>query len=129
MLPEGTLRNDGLTLACLVCGRAFRRSGRRVFCSEACRQTAWRRRHARPLPSVPTRTPRASTVYQCPECDSRYLGEQYCSDCAHFCRRVGVGGLCPACDEPVALTDLLPELAATPTPSSDAVGTQLMPTR
>jgi hypothetical protein len=119
MPPEEALRNDGLTLACAVCGRTFRRSGRRVFCSEACRQAARRRRHPTPLPAVPTRTPRASTVPpQCTACDSRYLGEQYCSDCARFCRRVGVGGLCTACDEPVALSDLLPELAATSDPSS-----------
>lgn len=24
-----------------------------------------------------------------------------------FCRRVGIGGLCPHCDEPVAISDLL----------------------
>jgi hypothetical protein len=35
MLPEEAFHNDGLTLACAVCGRTFRRSGRRVFCSEA----------------------------------------------------------------------------------------------
>ena len=46
-------------------------------------------------------------VYQCPSCDNRYLGDQYCADCGRFCRRIGAGGLCPACDEPVAITDLL----------------------
>ena len=111
MQPEHALPNDDLTLACMVCGRAFPRSGRRLFCSGTCRQTAWRRRHPTPLPSVPLRTLRHRTVYQCQECDNRYLGEQYCSECGRFCRRVGVGGLCPACDEPVAVSDLLPEYA------------------
>jgi hypothetical protein len=113
MLPESPLRNDGLTQVCAVYRRPFPRSGRRVFCSTACRQAAWRRRHPTPLPSVPPpvppRVPRPSTVYQCPECDNRYLGEQYCSDCARFCRRVGAGGLCPACEEPVAIIDRVPE--------------------
>jgi hypothetical protein len=116
MPPELTLRDDALTLTCAVCGRAFLRSGRRVFCSATCRQAAWRRRHPAPQPSLPLRAPRHRTVYQCPECDSRYLGEQYCHDCGRFCVRVGPGGLCPACDEPVAVQDLLPEQADPPRP-------------
>jgi hypothetical protein len=38
---------------------------------------------------------------------ARYLGEQYCSDCRSFCRRIGPGGTCPHCDEPVAINDLI----------------------
>jgi len=60
---------------------------------------------------MPPRMPRPRTVYQCPECDNRYLGEQYCSDCGRFCRRVGAGGPCPNCEEPVAISDLLAEYA------------------
>ena len=41
------------------------------------------------------------------QCEARYLGEQYCTDCRCFCRRIGPGGLCPACDAPVAIADLL----------------------
>lgn len=47
-------------------------------------------------------------VYACPSCDTRFLGEQRCPDCGLFGRRVGPGGLCPHCEEPVALADLLP---------------------
>ena len=36
-----------------------------------------------------------------PRVRHRYLVEQYCSECGRCCRRVGVGGLCPTCDEPV----------------------------
>ena len=111
MLPEVPLRNDGETMVpCGVCSTPFHPVGRQRFCTPACRQLAWRRRHPTPLPATPSRAPRPSTVYQCPACDSRSLGEQYCCDCATFRRRVGPGGLCPACEEPVALTDLLPTL-------------------
>ena len=105
------LRNDAETTMtqCVICGTRFPPVGRQRFCKPACRQTAWRRRHPTPLPPLPARSPRQSTVYQCPACESRYLGEQYCAECGRFCKRVGAGGLCPACDEPVAITDLLVE--------------------
>jgi hypothetical protein len=50
---------------------------------------------------------RQATIYQCPECDERYLGQQRCDDCGTFCRRIGPGGPCPHCDEPVAINDLI----------------------
>ena len=106
-LEIGSCNDGGTTMACAVCGHPFRRIGRQRFCTAACRQTAWRRRHPIPLPSVPPRSPRLSTVYACPVCETRSLGEQYCADCRCFCRRIGPGGLCPACDEPVAIADLL----------------------
>ena len=49
----------------------------------------------------------ARTVYECPICEARFLGEQRCPDCHVFCRRLGPGGSCPHCDDPVTLTDLL----------------------
>jgi hypothetical protein len=51
---------------------------------------------------------RDTTVYVCPSCETRFLGQQRCPDCGLFCRRVGPGGPCPHCEEPVALADLLP---------------------
>jgi hypothetical protein len=95
---------------CGVCGQAFRPVGRQRFCSAACRQAAWRRRHAAarpPVPGLPPRLSRTTVVYECPACAARYLGEQRCPDCNVFCRRVGPGGPCPHCDEPVAVADLL----------------------
>ena len=53
-------------------------------------------------------------IYQCPQCETRYLDERRCPDCQLFCRRVGVGGTCPHCDEPVAVADLTPEEATMP---------------
>lgn len=40
------------------------------------------------------------------------LGQQRCDDCGVFSRRVGPGGPCPHCNEPVALVDLLPQIAS-----------------
>lgn len=61
-------------------------------------------------------TNRLSVVYQCPECEERYLDERRCPDCHLFCRRIGVGAACPHCDEPVAIGDLNPQEASmTPT--------------
>jgi hypothetical protein len=103
-------RDDGVTVAgavCPVCGAPFRPAGRRRFCSAACRQAAWRRRHPAPPPPAPAPAPRAAAVYECPACGARLLGEQRCPDCNRFCRRVGPGGRCPHCDEPVAVADLV----------------------
>ncbi len=108
---DGVTNEDGTnedgTLGCAVCGRPFRPVGRRRFCSDACRQTAWRRRHPAPLPVVLARPPRATVVYECPACGARLLGKQRCADCGVFCRRVGPGGPCPHCEEPVAVGDLI----------------------
>ena len=61
----------------------------------------------------PARSPRPATVYECPACETRYLGEQRCPDCHLFCRRIGPGGACPHCDEPVALVDLYSDSTTT----------------
>jgi DNA replication protein DnaC len=111
----GTTRD---TITCPVCQRPFVPAGRRRFCSDACRKTAWRRRHQPPAVAIvvpPARPRRPITVYACPSCQTRYLGEQRCPDCEAFCHRVGLGGACPHCDEPVTVTDLIAE-EVLPTP-------------
>jgi hypothetical protein len=50
---------------------------------------------------------RVASVYACPECQTRYLGEQRWPDCNRFCTRVGLGGGCPHCGGPVAVSDLI----------------------
>jgi hypothetical protein len=107
-MPEHPWRNDGVTIPCPICQHPFRPSGRQQVCSAACRQKQWRQRHPAPLPTLPVQRPRAETVYVCPACETRYLGTQRCDACGVFCRRLGPGGACPHCDEPVALADLLP---------------------
>jgi len=114
---ERPSRNDAVTIRqvpCPSCGRGFHPVGRQRFCSAACRQAEWRRRHSAavsspvPLPPHTPRLPRGATVYECPACGARLLGEQRCPECNVFCRRVGPGGACPHCDEPVAIADLIP---------------------
>jgi hypothetical protein len=95
---------------CPVCATPFAPVRRQRYCSPACRQAAWRARRPAPVPPVvvPSRTPRREiTVYQCSECDSRYLGQQWCHDCNRPCVRLDFGGPCPHCDEPVAVTDII----------------------
>ena len=111
--PHPPRRNDDRndTAPCPACGKPVTRTGRRRWCSPACRQAGWRQRNppppAEPAPSPATRPAREHTIYQCGDCDQRYLGQQWCPDCNRPCRRVGPGGTCPHCDEPVALQDLI----------------------
>ena len=49
---------------------------------------------------------RADLIDECPECETRWLNERRCTDCNLFTRRIGPGGPCPHCDEPVAQADL-----------------------
>ena len=116
--PPGTAtpwRNDSrndTAVPCPACGRPFTPSGRRRWCSDACRQAAWRHRHHAPGPAAgllaaapPSRD--ATIIYQCDECDERYIDDQWCHECNRPCRRIGPGGPCPHCDEPVAINDLI----------------------
>ena len=108
-MPEDPVRDDSVTMRCPSCGSPFQPRGRRRYCSNACRQRSFRARQVTPEPPRLLRAPKSGTVYVCPSCDARYLGTQRCEDCDRFCRRLGAGGLCPCCDEPVALKDLLGE--------------------
>lgn len=117
MSTETTWRDDGATMPCPVCGRRVAATGRRRFCCDTCRKTAWRRRHQPPsIPVVvpaPGRPRRPITVYECENCDVRQLGQQRCDGCGAFMRRIGVGGVCPHCDGPVAVADLVDEHTTT----------------
>jgi hypothetical protein len=105
------VRNDN-PATCPVCQTTFTPIRRQRYCTPACRQAAWRTRHPSPAPeptvTAATRTTRrGNTVYQCQQCDSRYLGRQWCHDCNKPCTRLDAGGSCPHCDEPVTITDLI----------------------
>jgi hypothetical protein len=104
-------RDDPATMTCPVCQACFTPTGRQRYCGTPCRKTAFRRRHQHPPTTtvvVPAARPRRQiTVYECPACGERLLGDQRCQPCATFTRRVGIGGPCPHCDEPVCLADLL----------------------
>jgi hypothetical protein len=49
----------------------------------------------------------AQTVYECPLCTERFLGERRCGDCNLMCRNLDLGGRCTSCDEVLTITDLL----------------------
>jgi hypothetical protein len=100
---------------CVLCPKP-RRSRRARYCSIACRQRGYRLRHTA-LPNLEEELLRkalrqratlvAHTIYECTECDVRYLGERRCSECNHFCRVLGLGGACQDCEQPILLSDLL----------------------
>lgn len=104
-------RNGSITDSCLVCGGPLPAGRPRSTCSDRCRQAAWRRRHQQARPGdepLPVDRPaKAHTVYECPSCDARYLGEQRCEECNIWCRRLGPGGLSPCCGEPLTIEELL----------------------
>jgi hypothetical protein len=106
----------GQTRICPVCELPFTASGRARYCSRACQQRAYRLRRV-PAPSdlvancVAQLKVRgallAQTVYECSTCEQRYLGSRRCEECRLFCRNLGPGGTCAACDEIVTVAELL----------------------
>ncbi len=101
--------------ACPVCQTPVA-SGRARYCSDACKQHAYRLRHrsvatddwtARRRALQRRRALVAQTVYECATCEARFVGDRRCNDCNRFCRALGPGGLCPHCDEPLTIAELL----------------------
>ena len=105
--PRNDARND-TAAARPVCSAPFTRNGRRRYCTDACRQAAWRRRADLPplAQTPPARSRRQGTIYQCTDCDTRYLGEQWRPDCNRPCHRIGPGGQCP-CGELLTIDEVL----------------------
>ena len=94
-----------VTITCGWCNTKFNPSGRRRYCTDACKQAAWRQRHFTPI--VPIKPARQNAIYECPDCQARYTGTQRCPDCNTFCTNLGPGAPCPHCDEPVTINDLI----------------------
>jgi hypothetical protein len=93
---------------CPVCGVTFHRVRRQTYCSSKCKQVAWRARGHPDRPASPSpRRRRDRTVYQCIECDNRYLGEQWCTDCVRPCRSLGPGGTCGHCGDLLTVEELI----------------------
>jgi len=98
---------------CPVCDRPVG-SSRATFCSATCKQRAWRLRHLRvpDLDRVSHDLRRrgqltGASVYECPRCQARMLGERRCAECNLMGRRVGLGAECPHCSEVVVIEELL----------------------
>jgi hypothetical protein len=93
---------------CPVCGVSFTPTGRQAYHSNACRQIAYRRRRAAPPPpELPAGQRRDRSVYRCDDCGARYHARQWCDDCHRPCRRLGIGGECTHCGEPLTVDELL----------------------
>jgi predicted amidophosphoribosyltransferase len=100
------------TATCPTCQQPFTPIRRQTYCTPACRQAppgepATHNPGPHPPPSRPGTSRRDITVYQCPHCDTRYLGQQWCHNCHTPCTRLDHGGLCPHCSEPVAISDII----------------------
>ena len=102
---------------CPVCGSPIG-TARAQYCSPVCKQRAYRLRHVDLAASDTTARTKAlrrqwrlvaQTLYECPLCEERYLGERRCPDCNRFCRSIGLGGACPHCDQPILVAELLGE--------------------
>ena len=102
---------------CLVCGTVLSPTQQR-YCTRACQQHAYRLRRTQParldLAQVRAELKRRRqlpqhSVYECPTCQTRSVGDQRCADCNIFARLVGLGGNCPDCDAVLSLADLLGE--------------------
>jgi len=83
-------------------------AGRRPTASAGPPSTSKRSSHAT------RRGRRDVSVYQCRDCDQPYLGQQWCPDCQRPCLRLGYGGNCPYCDEPVTIDRLLAAMMTSP---------------
>ena len=114
-----TSRRDGSrdgSGGCLVCGATLP-SSRARYCSRAHQQRAFRLRHQSSQADLQHlrrelqrgRVVVAHTIYECPSCGERLVGERRCPDCNLFSRAIGLGGQCPECDTPLLLVDLLGE--------------------
>jgi hypothetical protein len=112
---RGSVSRWGAVPRCLVCATPLP-SRRARYCSAACKQRAFRLRRAE-LADVDTTHLRevlrrrgalfAHTIYACPNCDERFVGERRCGTCNLFCRALGLGGVCQECEQPLLLTELL----------------------
>lgn len=109
-MPDTPWRDADVTATCLACGGPRPTGHGRAYCSDACRQAGYRRRHApevpeRVLPRPVSRT--ATGVYECPGCGERLAGRRRCDDCNLYARRLGTGGACHACGEILTIEELV----------------------
>lgn len=110
-MPETPRRDATVTANCPVCQTPVTAGRTRRYCSARCRQAAYRRRTA-PDPAAAATLPNpvsatATGVYECPGCGERLAGQRRCPDCNLYARRIGTGGCCPSCGDPITITELL----------------------
>jgi hypothetical protein len=107
--------SDAELRGCPMCGSPLT-SPRARFCCAACKQLAYRLRHLPAASSDLTelrqdlqhrRVLTIHTIYECPSCGDRLVGERRCSACGLFCRSLGLGGHCPDCEAPIVFAEVL----------------------
>ena len=107
------LPNPQFEKQCPACGLTFLGDRRRIWCSRGCRQKGFHMRRDWPeqAPIVfRRRLSPAVTVFRCPACGTRALGQDTCPACATPSNSLGPGGPCPHCSQPVAVVDVMPVL-------------------
>ena len=91
-------------------------SGRSRYCGAACRKRASRLEEQPGQQAVlaawtaqlrERQLLLGQTIYHCSRCDQRLLGERRCPECNVMMKKLGLGGLCPDCDELVLVSELL----------------------
>ncbi len=110
------------TGACSICAAPLS-SSRATYCSVACKQVAFRlRRQRSTAPDMALvrqqlkrqRVLAAHTIYECPSCGERSVGERRCPTCQLFCRALGLGGSCPDCETVILLAERIGEEVGVP---------------
>lgn len=102
-----SVRNDTQTTAttvCPQCGSRFTPLGRRRWCSDACRQSAWRLRRAAPRPTQPAKI---DTVYECPQCQTATWAPNAATTATPGPAASDRADPAPHCDDIVAVIDLV----------------------
>ena len=110
-MREGSRDGQG---GCLVCGKDTP-STRAKYCGRAHQQRSYRLRHQTPTVDVTSvrktlqrrKALVAHTIYECPGCSERFIGERRCENCNLFCRALGGQRSRPDCDTPFSLTTYL----------------------
>ena len=105
-------RDAYVTWQCVVCDAPLPKRRSR-YCSKECYRRGSDIRRIAPAGVIRQHLERQRpaqsgwlTVYACNSCGTRALTESGCPSCGGTLARVGLGGPCPHCHEPVLLTDL-----------------------
>ena len=68
-----------------------------------------------------TTTSTLAVIYECNDCGERSI-DRRCPDCNLFSRRLGTGGNCPNCDEPVLVEELFNPTHQAPSHTENLTG-------
>ncbi len=105
------VRDGYATARCGYCNESLTGRGDQRWCSTRGRQRAWRASTTAPV--APVVVAKSDTVYECPSCEARYLGQR-CPDCNTWCRRLGPGHRLPrAAGHPAPLRATSPTMTVT----------------